>query len=209
MFESRTTSARVADCALNCFACDESGPSKYSSRHPANAVAGEQVLGDLSERDPPVPIPNTVVKPLSPDGTAWVTAWESRKLPGLNQRPDQMIGPFLVSARLSRRRVGTAAPVALQYLVAVARICPGGETGRRNGLKIRFPATGVRVRFPPRAHSGLARCGDRRRTWRGQRVTLGVRARREWRVCRIAFWSQRMTRRRMMSSSSRMFPGHQ
>jgi hypothetical protein len=29
--------------------------------------------------------------------------------------------------------------------------CPGGEIGRRNGLKIRFPATGVRVQFPPRA----------------------------------------------------------
>jgi hypothetical protein len=28
---------------------------------------------------------------------------------------------------------------------------PGGETGRRKGLKILFPATGVRVRFPPRA----------------------------------------------------------
>ena len=30
-------------------------------------------------------------------------------------------------------------------------MCPGGETGRRNGLKIRFPATGVRVQVPPRA----------------------------------------------------------
>src|ERR1019366_5328823 len=30
-------------------------------------------------------------------------------------------------------------------------MCPGGEIGRRNGLKIRFPATGVRVQFPPRA----------------------------------------------------------
>ena len=27
-------------------------------------------LGDLSEEDPPVPIPNTAVKLLSPDGTA-------------------------------------------------------------------------------------------------------------------------------------------
>ena len=29
-----------------------------------------QFLGDPSEEDPPVPIPNTVVKLLSPDGTA-------------------------------------------------------------------------------------------------------------------------------------------
>jgi hypothetical protein len=30
--------------------------------------------------------------------------------------------------------------------------CPGGGTGRRAGLKILFPATEVRVRFPSRAH---------------------------------------------------------
>ena len=41
-----------------------------------------QLLGDLSEEDPPVPIPNTVVKLLSPDGTARATVWESRKSPG-------------------------------------------------------------------------------------------------------------------------------
>ena len=31
-----------------------------------------------SEKDPPVPIPNTDVKLLSADGTAWATMWESR-----------------------------------------------------------------------------------------------------------------------------------
>ena len=30
-----------------------------------------------------VPIPNTEVKPFGADGTAWVTVWESRTLPGL------------------------------------------------------------------------------------------------------------------------------
>ncbi len=38
--------------------------------------------GDNSERDTPVPIPNTEVKPLSANGTARGTAWESRSLPG-------------------------------------------------------------------------------------------------------------------------------
>jgi hypothetical protein len=33
---------------------------------------------DLSEGGTPVPIPNTEVKPLSADGTAWETGWESR-----------------------------------------------------------------------------------------------------------------------------------
>lgn len=40
-----------------------------------------RVLGDHSERVTPVPIPNTAVKPLSPDGTARASVWESRTLP--------------------------------------------------------------------------------------------------------------------------------
>ena len=38
--------------------------------------------GGNGEGDTPVPIPNTVVKPLIADGTAWATAWESRSSPG-------------------------------------------------------------------------------------------------------------------------------
>ena len=38
-------------------------------------------FGGHSEEAPPVPIPNTEVKLLSADGTAWVTMWESRSLP--------------------------------------------------------------------------------------------------------------------------------
>ena len=39
--------------------------------------------GGHRSRVTPVPIPNTEVKPATADGTAWVTAWESRSLPGL------------------------------------------------------------------------------------------------------------------------------
>ena len=39
--------------------------------------------GGYRERETPVPIPNTAVKPLIANGTAWVTVWESRTLPGL------------------------------------------------------------------------------------------------------------------------------
>ena len=42
-------------------------------------------FGDDSEKVTPVPIPNTEVKLLSPDGTAQATVWESRKSPGLKQ----------------------------------------------------------------------------------------------------------------------------
>ena len=54
-----------------------------------------QFLGDHSERDPPVPIPNTEVKPLSPDGTARASVWESRKLPGLNMKASEKSEAFL------------------------------------------------------------------------------------------------------------------
>ena len=36
----------------------------------------------------PVPIPNTEVKPFTADGTARVTVWESRSLPGFSSQPD-------------------------------------------------------------------------------------------------------------------------
>ena len=39
--------------------------------------------GGNGEGETPVPIPNTAVKPLSADGTAWATAWESRSPPGV------------------------------------------------------------------------------------------------------------------------------
>ena len=39
--------------------------------------------GGYRSRVTPVPIPNTEVKPATADGTVWVTAWESRSLPGL------------------------------------------------------------------------------------------------------------------------------
>ena len=58
-----------------------------ADRHRSGSVPGGeilQVLGDCSERDPPVPIPNTEVKPPSPDGTARASVWESRTLPRLN-----------------------------------------------------------------------------------------------------------------------------
>jgi hypothetical protein len=37
---------------------------------------------NFAGRVTPVPIPNTEVKPAGADGTARVTAWESRKSPG-------------------------------------------------------------------------------------------------------------------------------
>ena len=44
-----------------------------------------QFSGDFVGRVTPVPIPNTEVKPVGADDTAWVPVWESRKLPDLFQ----------------------------------------------------------------------------------------------------------------------------
>ena len=70
-------------CAHIVALLSDTHPSIFSQRLlPSPDVI--RLLGDLSEEDPPVPIPNTVVKLLSPDGTAQATVWESRTLPGLN-----------------------------------------------------------------------------------------------------------------------------
>ena len=53
------------------------------------------ISGDNGERDPPVPIPNTEVKPFSADGTWLETIWESRTLPDSTKRkPQTMSGAF-------------------------------------------------------------------------------------------------------------------
>jgi hypothetical protein len=42
-----------------------------------------RIFGGYSDRATPDPIPNSEVKPVCADGTAWVTVWESRSLPNL------------------------------------------------------------------------------------------------------------------------------
>ena len=47
----------------------------------SEAQESRTISGDYSKRDPPVPIPNTEVKPLSADGTWLATARESKTSP--------------------------------------------------------------------------------------------------------------------------------
>src|SRR5258708_28658815 len=60
------------------------GPQATKLKAPA-ALQGpvDEFPGGHRSRVTPVPIPNTEVKLATADGTAWVTAWESRSLPGL------------------------------------------------------------------------------------------------------------------------------
>ena len=41
----------------------------------------DEICGDYSGEDTPVPIPNTEVKLPSADDTWWATAWKSKTLP--------------------------------------------------------------------------------------------------------------------------------
>ena len=69
-------------------------------------------FGGYGEGETPVPIPNTAVKPLSADGTARVTGWESRSPPIFSaKRPWRVTdsqGRFLV--RKDARCCGIAGP---------------------------------------------------------------------------------------------------
>ena len=56
--------------------------------------------GDYSERDPPVPIPNTEVKPQHADGTWLATARESRTPPDSTSLSSSMAEHSAVSRRV-------------------------------------------------------------------------------------------------------------
>src|SRR5687767_12443732 len=70
--------------------------------------AAPKFPGGHRGRAPPVPIPNTEVKPATADGTACVGAWESRSLPGLFLGPPgpDCLTAVLVPSPLVERRSG-------------------------------------------------------------------------------------------------------
>ena len=53
---------------------------KYASDHANIDIPENNISSDDSCGAPPVPIPNTVVKPINAEGTWLETAWEIRKL---------------------------------------------------------------------------------------------------------------------------------
>src|SRR5215207_11331380 len=78
-----------------------SPPRRTLSLYPDSVSRTTSVLfkllfsGDCGEGETPVPIPNTAVKPLSADGTARASAWESRSSPGsILERPSSNRGPL-------------------------------------------------------------------------------------------------------------------
>ena len=70
----------------NIFYFTENSSEKRHSRYVVdNSFA--YYSGGYGGEVPPVPIPNTEVKLSCADGTAWVTVWESRELPGFLKKP--------------------------------------------------------------------------------------------------------------------------
>src|SRR5690606_23348306 len=58
----------------------------------SRCCAPDIILGDHGGGVPPVPIPNTAVKPSSADGTAGATLWESRSSPRTFYEPPASAG---------------------------------------------------------------------------------------------------------------------
>ena len=76
----------------------------------AREASLRKVSGDDSWRAPPVPIPNTEVKPPNADGTELGTAWESRKLPGSKgEREERKFFPLSNIREEKKRRYSSVA----------------------------------------------------------------------------------------------------
>lgn len=69
----------------------------------------QKLSGGYIEEAIPDPIPNSEVKLFGADGTAWVTVWESRTLPGYNEAPYREVRGFtyfVLSTSPRRQRLG-------------------------------------------------------------------------------------------------------
>ena len=92
----------------------ENAERKRKERSEADEKRGRaprrKVSGDDSWRAPPVPIPNTEVKPPNADGTELGTAWESRKLPGSKgEREERKFFPLSNIREEKKRRYSSVA----------------------------------------------------------------------------------------------------
>ena len=80
------TKAEVVES--NLFSCERScsrSLKKFAARSSELENQLLRFVGDHTAGDPPVPIPNTVVKPRRADGTARESVWECRSLPALKK----------------------------------------------------------------------------------------------------------------------------
>ena len=101
------------------------------------------ISGDNGKREPPVPIPNTEVKPLRADGTWLATARESRSSPDSKEPVIKVAGSnFMYLSPDSKRKRGQRN--------SVERKEPAIRVTDSNFICLKHPA-GVNVRFILRA----------------------------------------------------------
>ena len=106
---------------------------------PLAQAGGHKFPGGNRGRVPPVPIPNTEVKPATADGTACVGVWESRSLPGLFLRAHRFrpMGSFCLEVQPASSMTRRA--FFLYGLIGNVP-CHGG--GRRGAPTVVGPVTG-------------------------------------------------------------------
>ena len=104
--------------------CGESPRWKLKTRDCTNP---SQFSGDNGERDPPVPIPNTEVKPFSADGTWLETTWESRTLPDSMKKNSPLMGWVLFSFHLQRSSPKSSLTERSTYVVRMSAPAPCGR----------------------------------------------------------------------------------
>ena len=86
-----------------------------------------KISGDYGERDPPVPMPNTEVKPFSADGTWLETTWESRTLPDSMKKNPPLLGVGSFSFHLQRSSPKSSLTERGTYLVRISTPAPCGR----------------------------------------------------------------------------------
>ena len=94
-----------------------------------------KISGDYGERDPPVPMPNTEVKPFSADGTWLETTWESRTLPDSMKKKDLPVRVGL-SFHITRKSYFQIIPTNVQHCTWLGFFLPPAvrDAGRKNHM---------------------------------------------------------------------------
>jgi len=107
-----------------------------------------QRYGDHSERETPGPIPNPEAKPLSADGTARATAWESRTSPDTNHdqgsfgTPERPLAHLILKRRpLSVERGSHARAYEPGFVTLAGSVAGGGCPGSGCGARLRTVGT--------------------------------------------------------------------
>ena len=107
-----------------------------STRHWVSTSArGRTISGGHGDRDTPVPIPNTAVKPVSADGTWGVAPWESRTPPGFLRRSPPLCGGLLRVLAAVNRPVDESATSAHVHR-RLGLLFRGVESRRLRGIAV-------------------------------------------------------------------------